>query len=75
MYCITVCVVCGCGCVDCVHFACVLWLGCIEPFCVAREMIVRLILDAVDDVKSYADFELVLEIALALANDIGESVR
>eukprot|EP00731_Ephydatia_muelleri_P027013 Em0018g1113a len=40
-----------------------------------REMIVRLILDAVDDVKSYADFELVLEIALALANDIDASVR
>ena len=32
----------------------------------------RLILDAVDDIKSYADFELILEIAFALANDIGE---
>ena len=33
----------------------------------------RSILDAVDEVKSYGDFELILEIALALANDIGES--
>ena len=37
-------------------------------------MTVRLILDAVDDVQCYADFELILEIALALANDIGESL-